>query len=101
MFQNRNPVRVFLYHCISDGNQLFSKNVGCHFHLILHIMSDKAAFVSGALFCVERYRGNLELLLQQRLPLAENRGLLPSTEPDPKVFRDPRARVRFGLMFNG
>ncbi len=47
-FQNRNPVRVFLYHCISDGNQLFSENFGCHFHFILHVMSDKAAFVNGA-----------------------------------------------------
>ncbi len=60
-FQNRNPMRVFLYHCISDGNQLFSENVGCHFHFILYIMSDKAAFVRGALFCVQRYRGNLTL----------------------------------------
>ncbi len=60
-FQNQNPVRVFLYHCISDGNQLFSENVGCHFHFILHIMSDKAAFVSGALFCVQCYQGNLAL----------------------------------------
>ncbi len=51
-FQNRNPVRVFLYHCISDGNRLFSENDGCNFHFILHVMSDKAAFVSGALFCV-------------------------------------------------
>ncbi len=33
----------------------------CHFHLILHVMSDKAAFVSGALFCVQRYQGNLYL----------------------------------------
>ncbi len=64
MFQNQNPVR-FLYHCISDGNQLFSENYGCHFHFILHLMSDKAAFVRGALFCVQRYRG--ALLLQQRL----------------------------------
>ncbi len=60
-FQNRNPVLVFLYHCISDGNHLFSENYGCHFHFILHIMSDKAAFVSGALICVQCYRGNLEL----------------------------------------
>ncbi len=60
-FQNQNPVRVFLYHCISDGNQLFSENFGCHFHFILHIMSDKAAFVSGALLCVQCYRGNLAL----------------------------------------
>ncbi len=52
---------VFLYHCISYGNQWFSENVGCHFNLILHVMSDKAAFVSGALFCVQRYRANLEL----------------------------------------
>ncbi len=47
MFQNRN--------------QLFSENFGCHFHFILHVMSDKAAFVRGALFCVQCYRGNLEL----------------------------------------
>ncbi len=55
-FQNR----VFLYHCISDGNRLFSEHYGCHFHFILHVMSDKSAFVSGALFCVQRYRGNLD-----------------------------------------
>ncbi len=60
-FQNRNPVRAFLYHCISDGNQLFSENYGCHFHFILHIMSDKAVFVRGALFCVQHYPGNLAL----------------------------------------
>ncbi len=89
-FQNRNPVRVFLYHCISffvinffyyyffyffthnttqhpkyhcisDGNRLISENYGCHFHFILHIMSDKAAFVSRALLCVQCYRGNLAL----------------------------------------
>ncbi len=52
---------VFLYHCISDANQLFSENVGCHFYFILYIMSDKAAFVTRALFCVERCQGNLEL----------------------------------------
>ncbi len=55
-FQNRNPVRVFLYHCISDGNQLFSETFGCHFHFILNVMSDKAAFVRGALLFVQRYR---------------------------------------------
>ncbi len=60
-FQNRNPVRVFLYHCISEGNRLFSENFGCHFYFILHIMSDKAAFVSRALLCVQCYRGNLDL----------------------------------------
>ncbi len=49
----RAGLRVFLYHCISDGDQLFSETFGCHFHFILHIMSDKAAFVSGALFCVQ------------------------------------------------
>ncbi len=32
-----------------------------HFHFILHIMSEKAAFVRGALFCVQHYRGNLAL----------------------------------------
>ncbi len=57
-FQNQNPVRVFLYHCISEGNRLFSENDGCHFHFILHVMSDKAAFVGGALLCVQRYCGN-------------------------------------------
>ncbi len=29
------------------------------FNVILHVMSDKAMFVSGALLCVQRYRGNL------------------------------------------
>ncbi len=48
MFQNRNPMRVFLYHCISEGNRLSSENAGYHFHFILHVMSDKAAFVRGA-----------------------------------------------------
>ncbi len=38
----------------------FQKMLG-HFHFILHVISDNAAFVSGALFCVQRYRGNLEL----------------------------------------
>ncbi len=55
------PVLEFLYHCISDGNQLFSENFGCHFHFILHVMSDKAAFVNGALICVQCCRGNLAL----------------------------------------
>ncbi len=56
---NRNPVLVFTYHCISDGNRLSSEHVGCYFHFILRVMSDKAAFVSGALLCVQRYRWNL------------------------------------------
>ncbi len=49
-FENQNPVRVFLYHYIYDGNQLFSENFECHVQLILHIMFDKTVFVSGALF---------------------------------------------------
>ncbi len=57
----QNPMRVFLYHCISEGNRLFSENVVCHFHFILHVMSDKAVFVSGALLCAQRYQGNLDL----------------------------------------
>ncbi len=31
------------------------------YRYILHVISDKEAFVSGALFCVQRYRGNLVL----------------------------------------
>ncbi len=27
MFQNQNAARVFLYHCISKGNQLSSENL--------------------------------------------------------------------------
>ncbi len=61
MFQNQNPVLVFLYHCISEGNRLSSENFGCHLHFILHVMSDKATFVRGALLCVQRYRGKLDL----------------------------------------
>ncbi len=60
-FKIETLVRVFLYHCISDGNQLFSEHFECHFNFLLHIISDKAAFVSGALLCVQRYRGYLSL----------------------------------------
>ncbi len=42
-------------------NPTVFRKFGCHFHFILHVMSDKEAFVSGALFCVQRYRGNLAL----------------------------------------
>ncbi len=70
-FQNQNLVQVFLYHCISDGNRLFSENDGCHFHFILHVMSDKAVFVSSAL-CTALPGKPRSLPLQQRLPLAEN-----------------------------
>ncbi len=58
-FKNQNPAWVFLYHCISEGIRLSSENFQCHFHFILHVMPDKAAFVSGALLCVQRYQGNL------------------------------------------
>ncbi len=54
-------MRLFLHHCISDGNQLFSEHFGYHCNFIFYVMSDKAGFVSGALLCVQRYRGNLEL----------------------------------------
>ncbi len=70
-FQNRNPVRVFLYHYISDGNQLFSENFGCHFYFILHVMSDKVCEWSAAL-CTVLPGKPLSLPLQQRLTLAEN-----------------------------
>ncbi len=53
-FRYRNLVRVFLYHCISDGNHLVFVFRKCW-------MSDKAMFVSGELFCVQCYRGNLDL----------------------------------------
>ncbi len=44
-------------------------------------MSDKAAFVSGALLCVQRYRGNLDLYHSNSvLPLAENEFALPAGE---------------------
>ncbi len=44
-----------------EKSKLFSENVGCHFHFILHVMSEKATVVSGALNCVQLYQGNLEL----------------------------------------
>ncbi len=42
---------------------VFRKFWICHFHFILHIMSDKAAFVSWDLFCVQPYRGNNNLII--------------------------------------
>ncbi len=41
------------------------------FNVILHVMSDKAVFVSGALLCVQRYRGNLASS-NSTPPLADN-----------------------------
>ncbi len=70
-FQNRNTLLVFSYHCISDGKRLSSENFGYYFHLILHVMSDKAAFVSGALFCVLSGKPRAPPL-QQCLLLADN-----------------------------
>ncbi len=91
-FQNRNPVRVFLYHSISDGNQLFSENFGCHFHFILHIMSDKAAFVSRALFCVQRYRQGCQVFSAKPAQLI----LKTSPEVAQLLFRgDPLVKIVF------
>ncbi len=59
-FKIETQCGCFYITSISYGNQLFSEHFGCHFHFILHIMSDKAGFVRGALF-VQPYRGNLEL----------------------------------------
>ncbi len=47
------------------------RNDGCHFHFILHVMSDKAVFVSSAL-CTALPGKPRSVPLQQRLPLAEN-----------------------------
>ncbi len=44
------------------GNQLFSEYFGCHFHFILHIMSDKAVLWWEELcFCIQQLPGNLDL----------------------------------------
>ncbi len=63
-FKIETQCRCF-YITVSNGNQLFSENVGCHFNFILHIMSDKAVFVSRSLFCAlpGKHRA---LALQQR-----------------------------------
>ncbi len=65
-------VWLFLYHCISDRNQLFSENVVCHFHFILHIMSDKAGLWAELCLCTALPGKPRVLPLQQRLPLADN-----------------------------
>ncbi len=69
-FKIETQSRCF-YITVSNENQLFSDNFGCHFNLNLHIMSDKAAFVSRSLFCAlpGKHRA---LALQQRLPLADH-----------------------------
>ncbi len=64
-FQNRYPCGCF-YITISHGNQLSSVHFACHFHFILHIMSDKATFVSRAVLCTA-LPGEPWSLLQQRL----------------------------------
>ncbi len=60
-FKIETQCRCFYITVFLMETQLFSENVVCHFHFILYIISDKAAFVTGALFCVQRYRGNLKL----------------------------------------
>ncbi len=62
------PLLVFLYHCISDGNQKFSENFGCHFHFILHVCLIKQRLWEELWLCVQRYREPRSLPLQQRLP---------------------------------
>ncbi len=51
-FKIETQCRCFYITVFLMETQLFSENVICHFHFILHIISDKAAFVTGALFCV-------------------------------------------------
>ncbi len=61
-FQNQNPAGAGVFISLYFWwKPTVSENYGCHFHFILHIMSDKAAFVNRALFCVQCYRGNLDL----------------------------------------
>ncbi len=78
-----------IYHCISDGNQLFSENFWMSFSFHLAIMSDKAAFVRGALFCVQRYRRNLELFRSNSASLWQTINL-PSKTPS-KLFANHNA----------
>ncbi len=38
-----------MFNCVSEGNRLFQ----WHFHFLLPVMLDKAAFMSAALLCVQ------------------------------------------------
>ncbi len=65
-------MHLFLPYLLNDSQTIrsmfhFSKPLLCetlicgdwsHFHLILPVIPDKAAFVSAVLLCVQRYRGN-------------------------------------------
>ncbi len=63
----------FYIYVFFEGNRLSSENFPCHFHFILPVMPDKAAFVSSALLCLQSLPGKpLFLPLQKHLLLAEN-----------------------------
>ncbi len=70
-----NNMHLFLPYLLNNSQMirstiLFSKPLLCvtlncgdwsdwsHFHFIMPVMPDKAAFVSAVLLCVQRYRGN-------------------------------------------
>ncbi len=82
-------MHLFLPYLLNDSQTIrlmihFSKPLLCvtlihgdwsdwsHFHFILPVMPDKAAFVSAELLCVQRYRGNSYLPLQKWHLMAKN-----------------------------
>ncbi len=67
LWDKNTPAGVFISLFLMETNCF--QNFGCHFHFILHIMSDKAAFVNRALLCIQRYQGNLALSRWQRIKL--------------------------------
>ncbi len=70
--------RRCLCECVSEGNRLSSEMCRWHFHFILPIMPDKAAYMSSVLHCVQllTYRRSRYLLLKCHL-VAESEFAFP------------------------
>ncbi len=77
-FQSQNAAQMFLCKCVSEGNRLSSETCRWHFHFILPIMPDKAAYMSAVLLCVQllTYRRSRYLLLKRHL-MAESESAFP------------------------
>ncbi len=76
-FQSQNTAQMSLCECVSEGNCLSSEMCRWHFHFILPIMPDKAAYMSAVLLCVQPLPEKPLYLLLKRHLVAESEFAFP------------------------
>ncbi len=76
-FQSQNAAQMSLCECVSEGNRLSSETCHWHFHFILPIMPDKAAYMSAVLLCVQPLPEKPLYLLLKRHLMAESEFAFP------------------------